>query len=400
FQYGARLLVETKGGALCPQGTMSEDFTIQFWMYPATLGEGEIIFHWENTSADLSGGDPRLARAPAGGSPVYQEISCRISGRVLIWTFTNFFQDSGEGSKTLSLRGAVPLVPRTWRHHALRFDAATGMVEYLVDGEPEAIAHATKTGREDGRVSYPRIAGDSKAPLVIGEGFTGFLDEFSVSRTLRSSGGLTAFSADGGTAQTSLIDLGYGGSSLLRIEAVYRNVGESAVFFYYRLSESPHDMGKTEWQPFTPGTPLSSPTVGRYLLVKAELFPDGQLKNSPRLMNFTVVYERNLPPPPPSFVAAVPGDGKVDLRWSPVASPGLKGYLIYYGSRPGVYDGTESGLGPSPLRVENTTSLSLDGLTNGKLYYFVITTYDDYSELNGQFSKEVNARPSRLYNHD
>ncbi|MCL1817535.1 MAG: hypothetical protein FWG35_01300, partial [Spirochaetaceae bacterium] len=95
FQYGARLLVEPKGGSLFPSGTMSEDFTIQFWMYPATLGEGEIIFRWENTSADLA----------EKGSPVYQEISCGISGRVLVWVFTNFFQNPGEEAKTLSLRG-------------------------------------------------------------------------------------------------------------------------------------------------------------------------------------------------------------------------------------------------------------------------------------------------------
>jgi hypothetical protein len=405
FQYGSRLLLDPAasplqsaesrlpgGGTLFSRGLVSEDFTIEFWMYPATLNEGEVIFRWENTAAD------------AAGAPEYQELSCVISGRVLLWTFRNFFRDAGSPAgqtKTLTLRGAASLIPRSWRHHALRFDAATGMLEYLVDGQPEAIAYATRSGREDGTVSYPRISGEAKAPLVIGEGFTGFLDEFSIARNPPPDMDLAAFSAAGGAAETSLIDLGYGGCVLLRIEAVYRTPSDSAVFFYYRMGASPEELWKEDWKPFTPGEAFSSLKTGRYLLVKAELFPDGKREVSPRLMDFSVVYEKNSPPLPPSFVNAAAGDEKVELRWSPVADPGVRGYFIYYGSRPGVYDGKESALGPSPVRVEKQTTLTLDGLINGKLYYFVISAYDEYSDyLNGQFSNEVSARPSRLYQHD
>jgi hypothetical protein len=367
------------------------DFTIGFWMYPVTLGEGELIFRWENTSANPE----------EKGPPVYRELSCVISGRSLLWTFTNFFQTPGVREQTLTVKGSVPLVPRSWRHHALHFDAATGMVEYQVDGEPDAIVYATRSGREDGSVSYPHAAAQSESPLVIGEGFTGFLDEFFVSHSPLTGTELSAFSAEGGTAQTPVIDLGYGGSSLLRIEAVYRAGDNSAVFFYYKLEENAGELQKADWTPFTPGKAFPARTTGRYLLVKAELFPDGKRETSPRLMDFTIVYEQNSAPPPPSFVAAVPGDGKVDLRWSPVADPRVKGYFVYYGSGPGVYDGKEGSLGPSPIRVEGLqTRLTLDGLANGKLYYFAITTYDEYSELNGQFSNEVNSRPSRLYQRE
>ncbi|MDR1932347.1 MAG: fibronectin type III domain-containing protein [Spirochaetales bacterium] len=387
FQYGSRLLLTPAGGrTLFSRGIVNEDFIIEFWMYPATLNEGEVIFRWENTAAE------------GAGVPVYQELSCVISGRALLWTFTNYFRDVQ--SKTLTLRGSAPLVPRAWRHHALRFDAATGMVEYLVDGSPEAIVYATRSGREDGTVSYPVIAGETRTPLVIGEGFTGFLDEFSISRDPPADMDLAAYPAEGGTVETSLIDMGYGGCVLLRIEAACRAPADSAVFFYYRIGADTEQLWKEEWQPFIPGEVFPSQT-GRYLLVKAELFPDGRRETSPRLMDFTVVYEKNLPPPPPSFISAAAGDGKVELRWSPVVNPEVRGYFIYYGSRPGVYDGKDSSLGPSPLRVEKQNSVTLEGLVNGKLYYFAVTAYDDYGDyLSGQFSNEVSARPSRLYQHE
>jgi hypothetical protein len=388
FQYGSRLLLTPEGKTLFSTGMVSEDFSIEFWMYPATLDEGEVIFRWENNAAEK-------------GIPEYQEMSCVVSGRTLVWTFTDFFRAPGIREKTLKLRGVVPLVPRTWRHHALRFDSSTGMVEYLVDGLPEAVTHATGSGREDGTVAYPRIAGEGKTPFIIGEGFTGFFDEFCISRNFIEEPDLAPFSADGGYAETSVIDLGYGGSVIKRIEARYQTPRDSAVFFYYKLGNSPEEMFQAEWEPFVSGPPFKSPVRGRFLLIKTELFPDGNRSVSPRLADMSVVYEKNEPPLPPSFVAAVPGDGKVELRWSAVPDPEVRGYLVYYGSRPGVYDGYESALGPSPIRLGKETHISVEGLANGKLYYFSVSSYDEFSEyVNGQFSNETSARPSRLYRNE
>jgi hypothetical protein len=234
----------------------------------------------------------------------------------------------------------------------------------------------------------------------MGERFTGFLDEFAIERNPPEEADFAAFSPAGGSAETSVIDLGYGGSSLLRIDAAWQAPGDSAVFFYYMLGSGARELEDADWTPFTPGTALPAKTVGQYVRVKAELFPDGRGSLTPRLMEFTVVYEKNSPPPAPSFVSAVAGDGKVTLRWSAVADPGLKGYCVYYGSQPGVYNGTESSLGPSPLRVGMETSLTLEGLANGKLYYFAVSAYDEYSDLCGQFSNEVSSRPSRLYHRE
>jgi hypothetical protein len=387
FQYGARLLLEPERSALFSYGMGTEDFSISFWMYPATLGEGEVIFRWENTAGE-------------SGIPEYQEVSCIISGRVLCWTFENFFRVPRVPGKTLRIRGLQPLVPRTWRHHAVRFEAATGLVEYLVDGRPEAVLYASASG-EEGAAAYPRVSGKTGTPFVIGEGFTGFLDEFSIERNPDGVMDLAPFSSEGGSAETSVIDLGSAGSSVLRIDAAWQAPGDSAVFFYYRLGDGVEELDAAGWMPFAPGAVLPGKTTGQYMRVRVELFPDGRRSLTPRLVDFTIVYEKNEPPPPPSFVSAFAGDGEVRLRWSAVADARLQGYVVYYGSKPGVYDGTGSSLGPSPLRLGKETSVRLEGLTNGKLYYFALSSYDEYSErLPGQFSKEVSSRPSRLYRRE
>jgi hypothetical protein len=303
--------------------------------------------------------------------------------------------------KNITLKGISTLVPRSWRHHALRFEASTGLVEYLLDGRPEAAAYATLSGREDGTVACPDIAKGSPMPLILGEGFTGFIDEFTLARASLEEIDLSTYPSGGGWAETGPLDLGYGGSLLKTIEARSTAPGDSGVFFYYKLEESLEALPHAEWKPFIPGAPLTGSREGRYALIKMELFPNGRKTLSPRVAELTLVYEKNEPPPPPSRVTASPGDGKVELRWSAVPNSSLSGYYVYYGSRPGVYDGDESSLGPSPIKLGKETQLTLTGLANGKLYYFSITSYDKFmSRADVRFSRETSARPSRVYHNE
>ncbi|MFW5747687.1 MAG: hypothetical protein ACOCX6_02700, partial [bacterium] len=73
------------------------------------------------------------------------------------------------------------------------------------------------------------------------------------------------------------------------------------------------------------------------------------------------------------------------------------GYLIFYGTRPGRYFGTDSDDGPSPVDAGMNTEFTLEGLENGKLYYFSVAAYDDATPPHRSgFSDEVSARPSVL----
>ncbi len=60
--------------------------------------------------------------------------------------------------------------------------------------------------------------------------------------------------------------------------------------------------------------------------------------------------------------------GSATLAWSPVTSPALSGYMIYYGPAAGNY--------PSKIDVGNTTSSIVSNLVEGATYHFAATAYD------------------------
>ena len=367
-------------------GFIEGGFTIQFWLYPTTLAEGEGIF---------------VYRKPPSPRQEYQEVSCRISGRTLVWSFVNFFQGRGGKRIDVSLRGTTPMVPREWRHHTLRYDASTGMIEYLLDGEPDAVVYATQSGREESAVFYPSTEKSPYVPFVLGEGFNGMIDEFTLFRRYRESIPLKRYSQEGGWFETIPLDLGYHDTRFVKLSVRQILPATSAVFYYYRTANSFSEIGKREWVPFEPEKDLGTRARGRYLQLRAELYPDGSSSLSPRISELLVSYEPKTPPPPPTYVQAIPGDGEVLLRWSRVSDPSVKGYFVYYGWEPGVFKGNDSALGPSPIKVGDTTELLVTGLANGKLYYFSISAYDSSEDpLSGRLSATVNARPSRIYRNE
>jgi len=105
---------------------------------------------------------------------------------------------------------------------------------------------------------------------------------------------------------------------------------------------------------------------------------------------------------PPTLVFANAEDQGATVGWAPVV--GAVGYFIYLASETGVTsanyqelpDGQQvnasvtttcSGPGPSGDR----TCFRIEGLTNGKTYFFVVTTFN--GELEGGWSTEVSAVP-------
>jgi len=93
-------------------------------------------------------------------------------------------------------------------------------------------------------------------------------------------------------------------------------------------------------------------------------------------------------------VMAVGGDGSVTLHWAAVPENDIVGYRVYYGSKPGRYFGTDAIQGASPVDVGKVNEITIDGLTNGRLYYFSVASYDA-SGISPQtvLSSEVSARP-------
>jgi hypothetical protein len=401
--YEGPLVLKPRPSALFAPGSHVRDFSMEFWLFPKNLENGEQILSWHSSKPDGKGGY------------ISQRIQCLALGDKLQWTFGNFFfSPGGKNSKPISLSGSI-LINRTWSHHLIRYDADLGLLEYLVDGRLEALVYTTSSEREGGDVYTPAIGEDCR--LILGGRFSGMMDEFRIFGACLQKPVLSRYSGSSGRVETRTMDLGYSYSSVLKIEAFGGRTSNSAgtlrseyagnstlrfpdhaeLVFFIRLNSSPYRWNEIPWIPFVPGTELLE-LRGRYVQLAVDFYPSGEGETSPYLSELKVTYKAAEPPPPPSLVTATVKDGAVELSWRASPSRDVGGYLIYYGTAKGEYFEIKS-----PIDAGSRTSFLIDGLKNGTLYYFAVAAYGmpinrDYYFVPepGNFSREVAARPLRM----
>jgi hypothetical protein len=409
---GPLVIIPRNGDALFAPGREIRDFTIEFWLYPLYMENGEQILSW--------------TAAGQGGMSGLQRIQCTASKNRLQWTFQNFFSlPDNSRSLNLSVRSSSAVTPRTWSHHLIRFDSTTGLFEYLLNGRLESVTYATASGREGGEIYTPAVG--TGGSLVLGSRFAGLMDEFSIHGAYIESPELVKYANQGGRLETRPLDLGERNSSILKVEAFggrtsingntfrgtiqneYNGAGtfsfpdDSALQFFIRTADSPYGWNnlsdadaEASWIPFEPGTELAPAVRGRYVQLAAVFYPSGDGETTPYLDEIRIRYRPDTPPNPPSSIAAIARDGAVDLSWKAGSDADTAGYMVYYGTSRGEYFGTDAIIGASPVDVGKQTSLRIDGLKNGVLYYFAVSVYDQLGPTHsGEFSREVSARPLR-----
>ncbi|MCL2271682.1 MAG: fibronectin type III domain-containing protein [Treponema sp.] len=373
--------------ALFAPGNYIGDFTVEFWLYPLNLENGEVILSWNDTRN-------------LNGKYLPQKIDCIAEKNRLKWSFINFFSNVN-----IEFTGNYPVVPKTWTHHLVRYDAVTGMIEYIVNGTIESIVYTG--GREKSGSSYP-VTG-SAGVFLLCERFTGLIDEFKVHSVFAGRSAIQKFPS-AGRLQTGLIDLGYNQSVIKKIDASggktngvnseYRENGrfrfsdDAEMSFFVRSADNPYLIDTRPWQGFTPGAGISG-IQGRYVQIAADFYPSADGETSPYLEQLRLVYAPKEPPMPPRNLTAVAVDGGVLLRWKSSPSVETSGYLVYYSPVRGELFGNEAIHGASPIDAGNTNSLFIDGLKNGTLYYFRVASYDRTAadDSISDFSAEVTARP-------
>jgi hypothetical protein len=379
---GSVVIEPDNRGALLSPGNILTDFSIEFWLYPVNMETGEQILLWTSTKDNY----------------ILQQIQCTVSRNRLQWIFSNFFNDS----TTISFNSLSAIVPKTWSHHLLRFDSRTGLLEYLVNGQLENIVFATDTGHDRGEVYLPVMGSGGK--FILGSRFMGMIDELRLYSNFVTDADIYRYPLQGGRVETAPIDLGEQSSDILKIEAfggnqqgiysgngLFRFADDSALEFFIRTGDTPYYM--TEWRRFIPGIELTG-TQGRYVQIAAAFYPSGDGEATPYLDTLRIHYRPNEPPPPPSQIMAVAKNGAVDLSWRQSSAKDTTGYIVYYGTARGEYFGVDANQGKSPIDVGNGTSIHIDGLKNGTLYYFAVVAYDQLDPLHaGAFSREVTARP-------
>lgn len=430
------LVLIPQSGALFAPGTVWRDFSIEFWIYPTVAQDGETVLEWRGGVKN-------------GATFVDQAIQVSFVAQKLVWSFDHFFTNARGRFLELKLTGLDGILPRRWSHHLLRFDADTGLVEYLADGKIQDSLYATESGREsggrdgigkDGEVFWGLTGALSPREIRWGRGLTAVLDEVRIVPQFVENPHLTPFRSLKGTAISPILDLGRPGSRIRTIKAEIGTPAGTGLAFYYRMADvkqyqwkasgasqeflappSPDEGADGSWIPFRPGSGLVSQSAarGRYAEIRVDFLPDGTGGHSPVLSGLTVEYLANVPPSAPAYVQALARNGAVEVRWLPVTQGQVSGYRIFFGTSPGRYSGAVSAEGSSPLDAgsgvpvpgEKLLSFTLTGLENDRLYYFAVSAYeklmppeglggfDDRREAifhHSVFSKEASARPTRV----
>jgi hypothetical protein len=379
-------------------------FTLEFWLYPLNLESGEKILNWTSST-------------PGGqGNYLVRGIMCMVSKNTLRWDFVDFFESpSGGESMSLTLTGPA-LTPKSWSHHLIRFDGQTGLLEYLVDGNLSALDYAARGGREGGEVFTPLMGGGGS--FVIAGRFSGLIDEFNISGDTHdvTAAALVKY-RKGGRAETRTLDLGDASARVLRIEAgggwtrggaksFYAGKNQcrfddySELALYVRAGSTPYNWDGIPWVKVTPGTELDESVKGRFIQAAVDFFPSGDGETSPYLDELCIVYRTGGPIDPPSWVSAAAKDGEVEISWRETPSKELGGYLVYFGASGGEYLGSYAIVNGkrvvSPIDAGYLTSVKIEGLENGILYYFAVASYDKNVREPGEFSRETAARPVRM----
>jgi hypothetical protein len=395
------------------------DFSLEFWLNPQNLENGEQILLWISSLPAQSTRGTRISAT----DHIFQRILCVASKNRLQWSFLGFFLSPDvRKSLDITIRGQSAIVPKTWSHHLIRFDSVTGMIEYSVNGKVEAIDYATSTRREGGEV-YTPVAGEG-GEFVLGGGFSGLMDEFMIHGGLAPVPATQKYPLRGGRIETGAIDLGDGSNNVLKVEASggktqiqnaktgseYKQNGrflfsdDSEMQFFIRGSNNPYRWDSA-WYPVTPGSDIEGSVNGRYVQLAVDFYPSADGEASPYLEELRVTYLPDEPPLPPARLTAVAMDGAVQLQWRNSPDSNTQGYLVYYGSSSsGDYFGEDAAQGISPVDAGKRNSIIIEGLKNGTLYYFRVAAYSKKAPDKavvaqtetrhiGEFSAEVRARP-------
>lgn len=388
------LSLNGKAGSLFGSEGETGSFTISFWIKPLMAANGEMLFSWFS-SRNLE------------EYSLYQMITVMLNNNHLQWDFGNIFERYDESSLysgiseenyDVIISGKSVLVPETWSFHELSYDDVTGLIEYRVNNRIEDVKYITSTGGERGLL-YPAVLG-VKAEIDICPSFMGYLDDFYISRkSTQIPSSTDTYETTGGYFETPIFSMDDMETVITRIQVTDTVPSQTQIDYYIRSDSSRWNWTESYpvWKKFTPGQSFQDNT-GMYYQIAARLYPDGSGAVSPSVTEIRITYEPVEPPDPPYNVFAEAGDGYVDLSW--LSSPGNRsmtgGYLVYYGERPGEYLGYEAIQGLSPVMLGNTNTVRISGLTNGKIYYFAVASYNIGESVQpGPLSKEVNARPTR-----
>ena len=401
------LLLEPLEGSIFKGSTFKsqlKDFTIEFWLNPLTLMDGEVIFRY---------GGPVLETDQLIG---YSGIVCKIQNRRLHWNLAHLFYPLNQNPETenetenqmVQISGTRRLKQGKWQHHALSFQSIDGRIRYFVDGKLESEQVLT-----DSNQTVLKLRFSSNSLLSIGTSFLGYIDEWVISRIpkLPKPFLLTQpqkrkatpylqthnYKKTQGTVLSPVYDLGHPQAQLRKLNTRFQEFHGNVILLSYRMSPKSFSFDLPEtvlpWQVLSRDTKLNRFWIpqnpkGRYFQWRAILKSEG--KSTPILQEISFELHSPKTISPPQKLRAFTRNNSIQLEWFANLEENLKGYRIYFGFESGNYLIPQAPIwiDTQDLANPDKPSYLLSNLSQGQGYFFVIRALDQ-NQIESESSNEA-----------
>ncbi|MCP4138606.1 MAG: LamG domain-containing protein [bacterium] len=406
-------------------------FTIEFRFRALSTKDGSILF---SRVGYLSGAKSGI------------EISLK-KGRIISRLYNIFEKENGRTYDIAMNKGRI-IRKKRWYHFSLSFDRLSGKLCKYINGKEEEVIFVSRFREPYISVHAPSFGYRNKkgdiicldSPIVnIGKNYSGDIDEFRITyldfvnleketeiayknyRDLKMDGrnpgnteGIITSPVYRFPATGTKVTL-FKWSEVLRNNTFIWMEFRIADNLFYRRSKKPkwYRITNNQRNIFLQKQPDSSFLRGKYYQWRAHLISSPNGRNSPILHKINLDYQVDMPPKKPQFLEVVrAGNSVVRLKWKKNVASDILGYKIYYGVRPGRYDGiitfrnkkriTNSSGKPGNNFIEITLNNSIINenknrrkrrllnfplLKNTVLYFFAVSAYDSY-------------KPGTPYNHE
>jgi hypothetical protein len=340
---------------------LTQSFSIDFWIYLTSPNNHSEVFSKISRSGGKLSGIRILIK----------------SGRLVLHAI-NFFQKilkEGDSlwnvksnplfkSKEIILTGRKPLKEKEWYHITLAYNYLTGRLVFIQNGLENASIYTTDTGKRTGVIYHPLRKKFDASPMVIGESFFGFIDEFRITnKYVVNDEGInhdiiSSYYPDvkikynllkrkhvSGVALSPVFSTKYSRASFNSVDWTVDVPSGSHGYMEVRFSSKPFDVfdKKIRWVRIGKGEkniPRIQFFQWRFFLTAT---PDGQ--KTPALRDVKINFSEDFPPLPPQKVKVIPelsSSNKICLEWNRNAEVDVVtggGYNIYYGFKSGEYLG-------------------------------------------------------------
>lgn len=367
-------------------GTVIGSFTINFYVYPMNLADNNILFkigshYYENSDNSICD----------------QSFSAVLDEGIFKCHFRNVFNN--ENNKPIpefTVKAYQRIMPEEWTNLTITYDSFSGIVRLFINGIENGIAKAA------GKSVYPMIFNPAnRCILDIGTSYVGAIDDFLIKHGTQTDGIEHGFPPEGASVVSAVHKLDDFNIVIKDINCTDYQKDGAEVKYFVRLSSSPFDSDDTaayikpvEWIPLNKENVSSLKNKkAAYFQWKALLLPGTNGNESPHFSGLTLKYEKDLPPAAPFGVKIAEKDGTIFLKWKSNTEHDLKGYKIYYGTKPGVYFCNDAAEGESPIVIDKVNDFKLTNLKKNIIYYITITAFDDKNASHeSSFSEEVSKR--------